>query len=53
MTPTPGTNPPPPTYTTAAALFGSWLGEVERGEPPVRFVLPPPSPRWTFAPVAC
>lgn len=31
-----------PTFTTAAALFGSWLGEVERGEPPVRFVLPPP-----------
>jgi len=31
-----------PTFTTAASLFGPWLGEVEKGEPPVRFVVPPP-----------
>lgn len=35
-----------PTFTTAAALFGSWLKEVETREPPVRFVVPPP-----FAPL--
>ena len=31
-----------PTYSTAATLFGSWLKDVETGEPPVRFVVPPP-----------
>lgn len=29
-------------YTTGADLFGSWLTDVERGEPPVRFRLPAP-----------
>jgi replicative DNA helicase len=31
-----------PTFTTGADLFGSWLAGVERGEPPVRYTLPPP-----------
>ncbi len=31
-----------PTFTTGAALFGSWFAEVERGEPPVRFELSEP-----------
>ena len=31
-----------PTFTTGAALFGSWFAEVERGEPPVRYALPEP-----------
>ena len=31
-----------PKFTTAATLFGSWLAEVESGEPPVRFELQPP-----------
>jgi replicative DNA helicase len=31
-----------PTFATAAALFGSWLEDVESGEPPVRFAVPPP-----------
>jgi replicative DNA helicase len=35
-----------PTFTTAASLFGSWLEDVESGEPPVRFAVPPP-----FAPL--
>jgi len=32
----------PPKFTTGAELFGSWFADVERGEPPVRFTLPPP-----------
>jgi len=28
------------TYTIGADLFGSWFADVERGEPPARFVLP-------------
>lgn len=35
-----------PTFTTGADLFGAWFADVERGEPPVRFELPPP-----FAPL--
>ncbi|WP_439624003.1 DnaB-like helicase C-terminal domain-containing protein [Gemmata sp.] len=31
-----------PAFTTGADLFGSWLADVERGEPPVRFKLPDP-----------
>ncbi len=31
-----------PTFTTGAELFGSWLADVERGEPPLRFKLPEP-----------
>jgi replicative DNA helicase len=31
-----------PTYTTARDLFGAWCADVERGEPPVRYVLPEP-----------
>jgi replicative DNA helicase len=31
-----------PKYTTGADLFGSWFADVEHGEPPTRFVLPPP-----------
>jgi len=31
-----------PTYTTGADLFGTWYADVERGEPPVRYALPPP-----------
>lgn len=31
-----------PNFTTGADLFGSWLADVERGEPPVRFALPDP-----------
>jgi len=31
-----------PTFTTGTDLFGSWLAEVERGEPPVRYALPAP-----------
>jgi replicative DNA helicase len=31
-----------PSITTGADLFGSWFADVERGEPPVRFVLPSP-----------
>jgi len=31
-----------PTFTTAATLFGSWVADVESGEPPVRFRLLPP-----------
>jgi replicative DNA helicase len=31
-----------PTFTTGADLFGSWLADVQRGEPPVRYTLPPP-----------
>jgi len=31
-----------PTYTTGADLFGTWYADVERGEPPVRYTLPPP-----------
>lgn len=31
-----------PAFVTGADLFGSWLAEVERGEPPVRFTLPEP-----------
>ena len=31
-----------PSFTTAADLFGTWYSDVERGEPPVRFVLPAP-----------
>ena len=31
-----------PTFATAATLFGAWLADVERGEPPVRFALPTP-----------
>lgn len=31
-----------PTFTTGASLFGSWLADVERGEPPVRYLLPDP-----------
>src|SRR5262245_49506129 len=31
-----------PTFTTGADLFGAWLADVERGEPPVRFRLPDP-----------
>jgi replicative DNA helicase len=31
-----------PTFTTGADLIGSWLADVERGEPPVRFVLDDP-----------
>jgi len=31
-----------PTFTTGADLFGSWVADVERGEPPVRFTLPEP-----------
>jgi len=30
------------TFTTGADLLGSWFADVERGEPPVRFTLPPP-----------
>lgn len=30
------------TFTTAADLFGGWLAEVERGDPPARFHLPDP-----------
>jgi len=29
-------------YTTAADLFGTWLSDVERREPPIRYELPPP-----------
>jgi len=35
-----------PTYTTGADLLGSWFADVERGEPPVRYVLAEP-----FAPL--
>lgn len=35
-----------PAFITGADLFGSWLADVERGEPPVRFKLPEP-----FAPL--
>jgi replicative DNA helicase len=35
-----------PTFTTGADLLGSWFADVERGEPPVRFVLSEP-----FAPL--
>jgi len=31
-----------PMFTTAADLFGSWLADVESGEPPVRFQLAEP-----------
>jgi replicative DNA helicase len=31
-----------PTYTTGADLFGTWYADVERGESPVRYALPPP-----------
>jgi replicative DNA helicase len=31
-----------PTYTTAADLIGQWFDDLERGEPPVRYTLPPP-----------
>jgi replicative DNA helicase len=31
-----------PTFTTGADLLGSWLSDVERGEPPVRYALPEP-----------
>ena len=31
-----------PTYTTAADLFGTWLTDVQHGEPPTRYTLPPP-----------
>jgi len=31
-----------PTFTTGADLFNSWLADVERGEPPVRYALAPP-----------
>lgn len=31
-----------PTFTTAATLFGPLLADVESGEPPVRYELPPP-----------
>ncbi len=31
-----------PTFTTGADLLGSWLVDVERGEPPARFKLPDP-----------
>src|SRR5262245_59764545 len=31
-----------PTFTTGADLFGAWLADVERGEPPVHFKLPDP-----------
>ena len=31
-----------PAYLTGSALFGTWFAELERGEPPVRFVLPSP-----------
>jgi replicative DNA helicase len=31
-----------PTFTTGADLFGSWFADVERGQPPVRYVLPAP-----------
>lgn len=31
-----------PIFVTAADLFGSWFADVKRGEPPVRFMLPPP-----------
>jgi hypothetical protein len=30
-----------PTFTTGAALLGSWFADVERGEPPVRYTLVP------------
>ncbi|HET6575906.1 MAG TPA: DnaB-like helicase C-terminal domain-containing protein [Fimbriiglobus sp.] len=31
-----------PTFATGAELFGAWLADVERGEPPVRYALPDP-----------
>ena len=31
-----------PAFTTGADLFGSWLSDTERGEPPIRYALPPP-----------
>jgi replicative DNA helicase len=31
-----------PSFTTGADLFGSWFADVERGAPPVRYVLPSP-----------
>jgi replicative DNA helicase len=31
-----------PNFTTAADLFGTWLTDVKRGEPPTRYTLPPP-----------
>ena len=31
-----------PTFVTGADLFGTWYMDVERGEPPVRYALPPP-----------
>ena len=31
-----------PAFTTAATLFGSWQADVEAGDPPVRYELPPP-----------
>jgi replicative DNA helicase len=31
-----------PAYTTGADLLGSWVADVERGEPPMRFQLPEP-----------
>ena len=30
------------TYITVADLVGSWLSDVERGDPPVRYTLAPP-----------
>ena len=31
-----------PTYITAADLFGTWLDELERGEPPIKYAVPAP-----------
>lgn len=31
-----------PAYTTGAALIGSWVAEMERGEAPARFLLAEP-----------
>lgn len=31
-----------PTFTTGTELFGLWLADVERGEPPVRYIVPEP-----------
>ncbi len=39
-----------PAFTTGAELLGSWFAEVERGEPPLRFVLAEPFARLDVRP---
>lgn len=39
-----------PSYLTGSELFGSWFDDVKRGEPPVRFKLPPPFDKLDLRP---